>query len=115
MGLETQAIIPGHVTVEHICELLTDALPGSRPIARAMHRPEYKIIEFVNAQGQMQALNVFLQSYAADDYRAVYAEPSTLLTLEFSPAGYEMLKAVAGKAGGFVQRTAEEPWAKIAA
>ena len=115
MGLETQAIIPGHVTVEHICQLLTAALPGSRPAARNMHRPEYKIIEFVNMDGQMQALNVFLHSYAADDYRAVYAEPSTLLTLEFSPSGYETLKAVAGKAGGFVQRTAGEAWARIAA
>lgn len=115
MGLETQAIIPRHITVEDVCALLRSECEATVVIARGMHRPEYSIIEFVDQQGEMQALNVFLQSYAAEDYRSVYSGPSTLLTLEFSPTNYDTLSALAGAAGGYVQRTGDEPWIKVAA
>jgi len=115
MGLETQAIIPRHIAVEDVCALLRSECDATKLTARGMHRPEYIIIEFVDRKGEMQALNVFLQSYAAEDYRSVYSGPSTLLTLAFSPTSYDTLSALAGSAGGYVQRTGDEPWIKVAA
>lgn len=115
MGLETQAIIPRHITVEDVCALLRSECGATRTFARGMHRPEYNIIEFVDRRGEMQALNVFLHSHAAEDYQSVCSGPSTLLTLEFSPANYDTLAALAGTAGGYVQRTGNEPWIRVAA
>jgi hypothetical protein len=115
MGIETQAILPGHLTAENVCELLAAECGVTRAVARPIHRPEYKIIEFIDRTGTPQALNLFLNSYAASDYADVFTGNSTLATLEFSPPNFEVLSALAGATGGYVQRIGGEPWAQVPA
>lgn len=113
MGVETQAILPGHLSADGVAELLRNECGITRLGVRDMHRPEYKIIEFIDRAGSEQALNVFLNSYAASDYEAVYAGDSTLLTVEFSPTNYDALNAVARAAGGYIQRSSGAAWARV--
>lgn len=115
MGLETQAILPGHLTAENIADLLSKECEVKTASVRAMHRPEYKIIEFIDGAGRLQAMNLFLNSYAASDYEAVFTGDSTLATLEFSSSNFAVLNALAGVTGGYVQRVGGEPWSQVAA
>ena len=114
MGLETQAIFPGHLTAENVAGLLSVECQVKTAIVRAMHRPEYKVIEFVDDAGKQQAMNLFLNSYAASDYEVVFTGASTLATLEFSPSNFAVLSALAAATGGYVQRISGEPWSQVA-
>lgn len=110
MGIETQAILPGHLSLEEVSKILAEDCKLKVTGVRSMHRDDYKVIEFVDTTGQEQALNVFLNSYAASDYVAVYRGKSTLLTLEFSPSNFDILSTLASATGGLVQRANGEPW-----
>ncbi|WP_439546369.1 hypothetical protein [Sandarakinorhabdus sp.] len=110
MGIETQAILPGHLTVEKICGLLSANCKLTVAGARQMHRPDYYIVEFFDRNGTPQAVNVFLNSFAASDYQEVFKGDSTLVTMEFSPSNFEVVNALASVTGGYIQRTAEESW-----
>ncbi|MFZ4380772.1 MAG: hypothetical protein ACOYO0_02250 [Sandarakinorhabdus sp.] len=114
MGIETQAILPGHLSVENVCGLLSADCKVTVAGARPMHRPEYKIVEFFDRSGALQAMNLFLNSFAASDYQDVFTGDSTLVTLEFSPSNFEALKALASSTGGYVQRMGGEPWFEAA-
>jgi hypothetical protein len=113
MGLETQAILPGHLTAENIAGLLSKECKIKTAAIRAMHRPEYKVIEFLDSGSRVQVLNLFLQSYAASDYADVFTGDSTLVTAEFSPDSFEMLSTLAGATGGYVQRVSGEAWSQV--
>lgn len=112
MGIETQVILAGHVRVDQIVTLLKSQASGNI-IVRDMQRPEYKIVDFQKVDGSWTSLNVFLESWAADDYYEAYAGPSTLLTLEFSPENYNIVQSIATAIGGLARRTAAEPWATL--
>lgn len=114
MGLETQAILPGHLTAENVAGLLNMECQVKTASVRAMHRPEYKIIEFIDGVGKQQVMNLFLNSYASSDYEAVFTGDSTLVTLEFSPSNFAVLSALAGVTGGYVLRMSGEPWSQVA-
>jgi hypothetical protein len=115
MSTETSAILAAHITPGDICAKLR-SLDGVTGVGtRNMHKPEYKIIEFTGADGARRALNVFLNSYAADDHADVYSGASTLLTLEFTPDSHAILSALVRVTGGYVRRINGEPWERVTA
>jgi hypothetical protein len=112
MGLETQAILYGHVSVDQIVRLLRSELVGSINV-RDMQRPEYKIVQFVRVDGSTSTINLFLNSWAAEDYADAFNGPSTFLTAEYSPQNFELLRLIAAANGGLARRTAVEAWADL--
>jgi hypothetical protein len=113
MGIESQAILAGHVAVERIVTLLRSEISGKITV-RDMQRPEYKIVDFQKVDGSWTSLNLFLESWAADDYVEAFAGPSTLMTVEFSPQNYNVIRDLTAAIGGLTRRTVDEPWDALA-
>lgn len=114
MGIESQAILAGHVPVDRIVSLLRSEISGKITV-RDMQRPEYKIVDFQKLDGSWASLNLFLESWAADDYAEAFEGPSTLMTVEFSPHNFNIVRAITAAIGGLARRTADEPWAALEA
>lgn len=112
MGIESQAILAGHVPVDRIVTLLRSEISGKIDV-RDMQRPEYKIVDFEKLDGSWASLNLFLDSWASDDYADAFEGPSTLLTVEFSPQNFNVVRAITAAVGGLVRKTADEPWAAL--
>jgi hypothetical protein len=112
MSVESQAILAGHIPADRIVRLLK--AEGSGPVTvRDMQRPEYKIIEFQKVDGSWVALNLFLDSWAADDYADVFQGPSTLMTAEYSPQNFNLVRSIAAAVGGLARKTGAEPWVEL--
>ena len=112
MSLETHAILAGHIAPECIVRLLQSEISGHIAV-RDMHRPDYKIVEFEQLDGSFIALHVFLNSWAADDYADVFQGQSTLVTVEFSPQNFNVVRALTAAVGGLVRKTSCEPWTEL--
>ena len=112
MGIESQAILAGHVPVDRIVALLRSEISGKITV-RDMQRPEYKIVDFQKLDGSWTSLNLFLESWAADDYAEAFAGPSTLMTVEFNPQNFNVVRAIAAAIGGLARRTADDPWVAL--
>jgi hypothetical protein len=112
MSVESQVILAGHVTVEHIVKLLKAEISGPI-VVRDMPRSEYKVIEFQKVDGSWSALNLFLQSWAADDYADAFQGPSTFLTVEYNPQNFNLIRSIAAAVGGFARKTEAEPWVEL--
>ncbi len=114
MSVESQAILVGHIPVDRIVRLVKAEVSG--PVAvRDMQRPEYKIIEFQKLDGSWAALNLFLDSWAAEDYADAFQGPSTLMTAEYSPQNFDLVRSIAAAVGGLARKTAAEPWVELEA
>lgn len=61
----------------------------------------------------MGALNLFLDSWAAEDYADTFQGPSTLLTAEYSPQNFNLVRSIAAAVGGLARKTATEPWVEL--
>lgn len=109
MSVESQVILAGHYDADRIAKLLRSEISGKVAV-RDMQRPEYKIIEFQRLDGSRSALHLFLDSWAADDYADVFRGPSTLMTAEYTPQNYILVRAIAAALGGLVRQTAADPW-----
>lgn len=112
MGVETQAVLAGHVPVERIVALLKSEVVGTIAV-RDMQRPEYKLVEFQKVDGSWSALNLFLNSWAADDYADAFQGPSTFLTAEYNPQNFNLLRAIAAAIGGLARKTEADPWVEL--
>lgn len=112
MSIESQAILSGHVPIERILHLLKMDVSGAITV-RDMPRPEYKVIEFQRIDGSWSALNLFLNSWAADDYADAFQGPSTFLTAEYSPQNFNLVRAIATAVGGLARKTEAEPWVEL--
>ena len=112
MSIESQAILAGHVPVDRIVSLLRFEISG-KIIVRDMQRPEYKIVDFQKLDGSWASLNLFLESWAADDYAEAFEGPSTLMTVEFSPQSFNVVQAITAAIGGLARPTANDPWAAL--
>lgn len=110
MGMETQAILIGHLTIDDVCNLLRNECGIKALEVRAMRSADYKIIEFYDSARTLQMMNVFLNSYAAEDYASVYKGASTFMAMDFSPSNSDLLKSAVATAGGYVQRINGEEW-----
>ncbi len=101
----SQAILVGHVPVDRIVSLLRSEI-SSIITVRDMQRPEYKVIDLQRVDGSWASLNLFLESWAAEEYSEVFAVPSTLLTVQFSLQNFDLVQAIATAIGGLTRRTA---------
>lgn len=112
MSVESQAVLAGHVPIERIVGLLKTELSG-RISVRDMQRPEYKVIEFQKLDGSWSALNLFLNSWAADNYADAFQGPSTFLTAEYNPQNFNLVRSIAAAIGGLARKTEAEPWVQL--
>lgn len=110
MSIQTQAILPRHFTIDALCAILRAECGIAVITVRQMTRPEYQIVEFIDLEGGPQAMSVFLDSWAADDYADTHVGDSTLLTLEFSPNNFGLLATVTSATGGYLRRVSGDVW-----
>jgi hypothetical protein len=115
MGLETQAVLKGHLTVPEICTLLRTECRAINAVARPMRSRDHWIIGFVDHNGQSRSIDVFQNSFAADDYRELGVAESTFLSMEFSADSESFLQSIATPSGGWVRRHDGLPWSELAA
>lgn len=114
MSLETQAILTGHLLADEVAKLVIAA--GMRAVSvRQMQRPEYWIVAFQRDDGSPGAINLFIDSWAAEDYADVFTGPGTLVTAEYSPDNSSLLQSMVSKTGGMFRSYDSEPWVEIAA
>jgi hypothetical protein len=99
MSLQTQAILPGHLTAAEIAFRLEQASGFKVFGYRTMRVPEHVLFELEDDGGTTFCVEAFLNSWAADDYAAAFNGPSTMLTMEHSHLAVQMLGAVAGLYG----------------
>jgi hypothetical protein len=112
MSVQTQAIFAGHLSVDSFVRLLVAAV-GSAINVRDMQRPQYKIVEFQKPDGSWTALNLFLDSWAADDYADVFEGPSVLLTVDYTPENFSLIRTMAASVSGLVRKTEADPWVEL--
>lgn len=112
MSVESQAILAGHIPVDRIVRLLKAEISGPVTV-RDMQRPEYKIIEFQKLDGSWASLNLFLDSWAAEDYADAFQGPSTFLTTEYNPQNFNLVRAIAAAIGGLARKSEAEPWIEL--
>jgi hypothetical protein len=110
MGLDTQAVLKGHLTVDAICAQLRTAYGADDAVARPMRSRDHWIVEFTDRDGQIRALEVFLNSYAADDYKQLAAPESTLVSMELGPTSEAIMRVLAQNSDGWVRRHDGEGW-----
>lgn len=99
MSLQTQAILPGHLTAAEVAVRLEQASGFTVLGYRAMRVPEHVLFELEDATGTVLAVEAFLNSWAAHGYAAAFSGPSTLLTMEYSPVAVRLLGHAAGLGG----------------
>lgn len=110
MSLNSNAIIFGHQNVDVIVSIIERRAMSKKTQVRDMHRDDYKVIEFITDKGRGDSVDVFLNSYAAEDYSSVFQGDSTFLTVAYSPDNYELLCEITEALGGLVQKTSDEKW-----
>lgn len=113
MAVESQAILSGHISVEQVVRLLKLEVTGPIKV-RDMHQPEYKMVEYRKVDGSWSSLNLFLNSYAADDYADAFKGPSTFLTTEYSPQNFNLVRLIAAAVGGLARKTGADAWIELA-
>ncbi len=113
MSLYTQAVLKSRLAIDDICGCLRAARGILDVSARAVRSPDYWVVEFVDRDGEHRVLNVFLNSYAADDYRELSTPESTLVTMELGPTSEAVIKALAHGSEGWVRRHDSGPWVPL--
>jgi len=109
MSLQTQAILPGHPTAAELALRLEQA-SGFKVLGyRTMRVPEHVLFELEDGQGHVLAVEAFLNSWAADDYAATFAGPSTMLTMEHSPVATSLLQEIV-RGDGLVREHDMDEW-----
>lgn len=113
MGLDTQAVLKGHLSVEEVCTRLRSAYGVADAVARPTRSRDYWIVEFTDRDGQHRALDVFLNSHAAQDYRELAAPESILISMEFGPTSDAIVRALVNGSGGWVRKHDGEAWTPL--
>ncbi|MFN7400473.1 MAG: hypothetical protein ACK5SX_15775 [Sandaracinobacter sp.] len=113
MGLDTQAVLKGHLTVDAICAQLRKAYGAGDAVARPMRSRDHWMVEFTDSEGQYRALDVFLNSYAVEDYKELATPESTLVSMEFGPTSEVIIRALVNGWGGWVRRRDGEGWTPL--
>ena len=113
MGLETQAVLRGHVTVDAICERLAEIRSVTGIAVRSTHQPAYWMVEFIDRLGKARVLDVFINSYAATDYADLLSGQSTMLSMELGPTSEEIVVALALRSGGWIRHDSSGGWSEL--
>jgi hypothetical protein len=112
MSIESQAILAGHFSIDQIVRLVNSEISGKVTV-RDMQRPEYKIVEYNKLDGSSATLNIFLNSWAGEDYSDVFTGPSTFMTTEYSPQNFNLVRSITAALGGLARKTEAEPWVEL--
>lgn len=113
MGIETQAVLAGHHDIAALCGRLRDVYGATDIRPRGTHKPDYQMIEFIDLDGAFRIINVFLNSYAREDYKELDAPQSTLVTMELGPTSQAVIGALAHGAAAWFRRQDTGPWTPI--
>jgi hypothetical protein len=110
MGLETQAVISGHLTVHDICRRLRTGYGAVAPLPRGARVADHWMIEFTDRDGQHRLVDAFLNSWAADDYHDLDVTESTLLSMELGPTSEAVMRALVKGSKGWTRRHSGQAW-----
>lgn len=113
MGLDTQAVLKGDISIDSVCTRLRTVYGAPDTTARPMRSRDHWIVEFTDSDGQHRALDIFLNSYAADDYKELAVLESTLVSMEFGPTSEAVIRALVNGSGGWLRRHDEAGWTPI--
>jgi hypothetical protein len=111
MSINAQAVIAGHFGIEAVCEMFKEIRGVSDVHANPRYRPEHWEIRLRDASDSQHLFDVFLNSWAAEDYADAWQGPSTLLTCRYQPAAAVLLKALVELRGGIMRSHETEEWA----
>lgn len=109
MGIETQAVLVGHHNMGDLYQRL-QAYGATEIHPRVTHRPDYQMIQFVDLDGELRVVNVFLNSFASEDYQELSAGESTLITMELGPTSKAVVRAIASLSPGWFRQQDTEAW-----
>lgn len=112
MSIQTQAIIPWLSNGSDLRRPIRDKWGGTASV-KPMHRDDYEIVELQTEEGVVIAIHVFGPSYVREDYPELLANPSVLLSAEFSPTIARFLRKLAQAGAGYFRRTDQETWEKL--
>ena len=113
MSLQTQAVLKGRLPIEDICRRLRTVYGACDVVARATRNSDYWIVEFQDVNGMPRSLDLFLNSWAKDDYPELPAGDSTLLSTEFSDTSLQIIRASATGSSGWFRRHDSEAWTPL--
>ncbi len=94
MSIQSQIVIAEHLSIETICVRLRHCAKVAHVSARPMRAKEHWLIEVIDTEGVLQAIDAFLQSYAAEDYSDLGLPQSSLLSMSAGPSSGNYLRAV---------------------
>jgi hypothetical protein len=115
MGLQTQVVIAGHLTVEDICRRLRTGAGIETAAARPTHRPDYWVVEFADTKGRTRHIDLFLNSWAAEDYPGLVEGPSTMVSTQLADDSEALLRVIALPSRAWVRRHEQEAWVEVGA
>lgn len=110
MSLTTQLVIAGHLSVEEICHRLRTRFAKAAVSARPRRASDHWTIELQNPNGEWQAIDVFLNSYASADYAELGITEGTLLVMGFSPGNHSLLSAFGSGMNGWAKLHEGAAW-----
>ena len=110
MSLNTQAIVPGHLALDEICQVLISAANAKILGTVPRYSPDTGQILLRDHDGVSLVLEVFLNSYAATDYADAFQGPSTLIVCQYQPATLVLMTERVTAQGGLVRKYEGQPW-----
>ena len=92
MSIQSLIIIPKHLDIDEVGGSITSAFGGKSFKILPRYNANHKLIELTDSNGTIRQIDVFLNSYAADDYATVYSGDSTLIALPFDPIAWNAME-----------------------
>ncbi|WP_374386539.1 hypothetical protein [Sandaracinobacter sp.] len=109
MSLQTQAILPGHLTAAEIAVRLEEASAMLVLGYRTMRIPEHVLFELEEPNGEILCIEAFLHSWAVEDYAAITKGNSILLTTEHSQRAVDAFRQIT-TGGGWMREHELGSW-----
>jgi hypothetical protein len=113
MGLSCQAILTSHIDATEIADYIETISSSTLVGIRSMRSEDHKVIEFFDQSGAGNSVDIFLNSFAADDYVDVYVGSSTFLSMSYEPKNTELLRMIVSKFGGYLKANGNQTWTEI--
>jgi len=99
--------------IGEICQSLAAAFRGRVITVFSRYNANHKIVQLIDSADVTREVDVFLNSYANDDYLAVVGGNSTLLAMPFDPIGTQCLARFAADYDGFYRQKDGDDWVRL--
>lgn len=113
MGLNTQAVLQGHTDLEKLCDNLDDVYGALHVQRRATHSADYWILEFIDKDGDIKVVNVFLRFMAHREFPELGLVNGTLLTMEFGSTSEAVLRSMASGSNAWLRAHEQLRWFRL--